>query len=249
MHIEFSLPRFWQTLRYTWQTQPLLPYMIMVGLLPFGYILLGEYFNEDAPWAFFTVILFVCGFLYAGLSFKELNHPVTARQYLGLPASIAEKWMAKWLLAFVVFPLIAILFFQLSMLVFNTISLRLWTMRYLPPRWSCDAAHLVFFFFILIQPLAFVSGLLWTRFSVFKTLLAILVIGFILILIAARIEQPYNDANQTMSLLSANVVPVLPVNLPDELRGYIQQFWLFGAYLPAFLLLIASYLLLKNKEV
>jgi hypothetical protein len=256
MKLEFSLTRFLQTLRWSWQTQPLIPYMVMLGLIPFGYYFLANlaYHQSNLENAndgiFFclAIMMLLCGWLYAGISFQVLSKNTTGMQYLLLPASVLEKWLAKVIMAFVVFPLILLITFHLALWIFNFFAQSLIVFRYPPVDWEMHEIKIVFFFFYLLMPLAFVSGLLWKRFGFFKTILTGAVLLFLIV--QYLIWSDFSNRNGSYRPLISDVVPpFMDFEGTPATKTLVDLFWLFAAYIPATLCFVASYFLLKNKEI
>jgi hypothetical protein len=256
MKPEFSLSRFWQTLRWSWQTQPLVPYMVMLGLIPFGYyFLVSEAYYQsslekatDGTFFCLTIMMLLCGWLYAGLSFQVFSKNTTGMQYLLLPASVLEKWLAKVIMAFVVFPLIILITFHLALWVFNFFAQSLIVFRYPPVDWEMHEIKIVFFFFYLLMPLAFASGLLWKRFGFFKTILTGAILLFLMVQYMIWADLPKSSTNFS-PLISDVVMPFMDFNGLPATKKLMDLFWLFVAYIPAALCFAASYVLLKNKEI
>ncbi len=247
LNIEFSFARFVRMLRYSWQTQSVLPYYVAIGLTPFVFYGLAEGFNDDTSFICWSLLLSICGGLYAGMSFQEFSHPVRGRHYLSIPASVTEKWLAKFLLAFVVFPVLLTLFFRIILSLFNLLAVRIWVLRYGPMDWSGDDIQIFVFFFFLLLPLAFVSGLFWKKYGLIKTMLVLTALFFLLVNLDSLLV--FQSNNQVVTVLNLLSVPVLDQPVLPEYSGLNTRFWVFGGYIPSFLLLIASYLLLKNKEI
>jgi|JI7StandDraft_1071085.scaffolds.fasta_scaffold03909_8 hypothetical protein len=247
LNIEFSFVRFVRTLRYSWQTQSVLPYYVALGLAPFVFYGLAEGFTAEGPFICWSLLLSICGGLYAGMSFQEFSHPVRGRQYLSIPASVTEKWLAKFLLAFVVFPGLITVFFRIMLGLFNLMAVRIWVLRYGPMDWSSDTVQIFLFFFFLLLPLAFVSGLFWKKYGLIKTVITLAVLFFVLLNLDSLMM--YQSNNEVVTVMNLLTVPVLDASVSPEYSGLSTRFWLFGGYIPSFLLLVASYLLLKNKEI
>lgn len=74
--------------------------------------------NIDASFYFF--LLYVIGFIATGSVFNELHDRQKAYKYLLLPASSLEKFLAKWLLTAIIYPL-ALLFLLYSLSLLNFI--------------------------------------------------------------------------------------------------------------------------------
>lgn len=228
----------------------------MLGLIPFGYYFLAleAYYQSSLDRANYStffclaIMMLLCGWLYAGISFQVLSKNTTGMQYLLLPASVLEKWLAKVIMVFVVFPLIVLLTFHLALWVFNFFAQSLIVFRYPPVDWESFDIKIVFFFFYLLMPLAFVSGLLWKRFGFFKTILTGAILLFLMVQYLIWADLPKSNAYFS-PLISDVVPPFMDFEGLPTTKTLVDLFWLFAAYIPATLCFVASYFLLKNKEI
>ncbi len=228
----------------------------MLGLIPFGYYFLvnAAYYQSNLENAndgiFFclAIMMLLCGWLYAGVSFQVLSKNTTGMQYLLLPASVLEKWLAKVIMAFVVFPLIVLLTFHIALWIFNFFAQSLIVFRYPPVDWGSFDIKIVFFVFYLLMPLAFASGLLWKRFGFFKTILTGAVLLFLIV--QYLIWSDFSNRNGSYRpLISEVVLPFMDFEGTPATKTLVDLFWIFVAYIPATLCFVASYFLLKNKEI
>jgi len=162
----FNFQRFVQVLRLSWQTQPVLPYIVLLAGIPIMYLIFSMEarsvfisLRSDNPFLVFNAYFWICGWLYAGLIYSELEKIGTATRYLMIPASNLERWLAKSLLAILVFPLIAWLTFNLAFKGFEMLSLRSFAFRYPTIDWLSKDMFISFFLFYLALPAAYASGL------------------------------------------------------------------------------------------
>lgn len=263
MSTSINFQRFLRVLHYSWQTQPISPYIVLILGIPVMYLtFMADAIAGSAQLYDFSqlpafIFYFIgCGWLYAGLTFKELNKPETAIRYLHIPASTLEKWLAKFLLVFIVFPAITLLAFQLGVIVFNWLSAPIFTFRYGPFDYFRWELHGVYFFFFLGLPVAFASGLIWKRFGFAKTALSVFVV-LVLSYMLNHAVNPYErhitsgEVTIRMNSLFVGITPPFYAEdhlLPDTVR-LLRWFWLLGVYIPSLLLLASSYFFMKEKEV
>lgn len=257
MQDTFEFRRFGRVLRYTWLTQPSLPYIVLVAALPFLFIFMlrqaaSDYtsiFSEEPVWAF-NFYFTACGWLYAGLIFGEFGRFGTAHRYLLLPASVLEKWLAKILFAFLVFPLVIWLTFCLAFQILGVLTVQLYAFRFQAIEWDSSLIRATLFFFFLSLPGALASGIVWKRFGILKGGVLVFVL-LVLLYFIIDLDTGYRGlARESMgALLWAIALPFSDMEGPARTRWLMQVFWVFAAYLPALLLLGSTYLIMKKKEV
>jgi hypothetical protein len=242
MREQFDFTRFMRSLWLTWVEQPLLPYLLIPVVLALqAFWLLGTAqnspmaFNEDRYTMVFTMYILLCGWLYAGLSYSLFGEQDKGMQYLMVPASVLEKFLAKVFLVFAVFPLICVLvFYGFSKLV-DLATMNYYAVRFRALDLASLDTYLTILFFYLGLPVALVSGLIWRRFGVFKMALSLSLILTVFLLLV-----PFVRGMTVMQ----NMEP--PGSTPLTIYN---AFWYLAFYLPAALCLIAAYFLLREKEI
>jgi hypothetical protein len=252
----FNFQRFLRVLRLSWQTQPVLPYIVLVAGIPIMYLILSMEarspfvsLRSDTPFLVFNTYFWICGWLYAGLIFSELEKSGTATRYLMIPASNLEKWLAKSLLAVLVFPLITWLTFNLAFKGFEILSLRSFAFRYPDIDWLSKDMFISFFTFYLALPAAYASGLSWKRFGILKGFIFVFVLLIILYyILQAGFEQFPYDSGQGV-LLQEVKLPFLEQDSNAANQTSISLFWLLAAYVPSLLLLASTYFFIREKEI
>ena len=252
----FDFTRFGRVLRYTWVTQPVLPYIVLLAALPLVFLYLlrraatGDVsiFNDD-PFLIFITYFMGSSWLYAGLNFREFSRFGSASRYLLLPGSVLEKWLAKVLLTFFAFPLIAWIIFNLAYQGLGILSARLLAFRFAAIDWTSLDMQASLFFCFLTLPAAFASGIVWKRFGFLKGLVFVFVLFIILYFVVAdSINRSSSKAPQAVLLQEVNL-PFAGLEYPDDTRLLVHLFWALAAYLPALLLLGSTYMLMKEKEI
>ena len=256
MNKKFDFQRFIQVMWYTWVTQPVLPYIAMVTstLLIFFYLSIGaregsaSFYNND-PFLAFSFYFVGCGWLYAGMAFGEFNKRASVGFYLHLPASLTEKWLAKVLLTFIVFPTVLCLFFKVTYWGFNELSTRIFAFRYLPFDWSSADMKVTFFMFFLGLPAALSSGLIWRRFGIFKGLLFSFGLCLLLFQIVDSGFNRHSYKSETGILLQEVNLPFLELDCNDATRVLVLWFWVLAGYIPALLFFVSTWFFIKEKEI
>lgn len=252
----FDFRRFVQVCRVSWQTQPLLPYIILITAIPLMFL----YFFEDArssyislrnqtPFVVFAVYLCSCGWLYAGLAFNELSRAGNAARFLMVPASVLEKWLAKSLLVFLVFPLIAFIAYNVAFQLFQQLSVRWFAFHYAPIEWHSPDILVALFFFYLGLPGAYASGLVWKRFGILKGVVFIAILFVILFqIISIGFGQFAFNSGNVISLQEVSP-PFYGSDADADTLGLIRIFWLSAAYVPSALLLGSTYFFIKERTL
>lgn len=252
----FEFARFVQVCRLTWQTQPILPYILLVAMVPLMFLFFfsdarGVYvtLQKDTPFHMFTLYVCICGWLYAGTAFYDLGRPDSASRYLMLPGSLLEKWLAKSLLVFIVFPLITFVAYNIVFRLFEFFSLRWFAFRYDLIDWSSGDMFIVLFIFYLALPAAYASGLFWKRFGVWKGLLFFFILFIILTQVSNMAMDRYYFGSGSGFLMQAVELPFYESGHDAATRALVRLFWPMAAYIPALLLLCSTYFFIKDKEL
>ena len=71
---------------------------------------------------FFSITLFVGGYLFAGSTFPALRQPIATYRFLMLPASALEKLLAYWLLSALLYPLVYLAAYWVFSLMVNAVA-------------------------------------------------------------------------------------------------------------------------------
>lgn len=124
----------------------------------------------------FMFVMFISGSIWASIAYKEMSTAATRSATLMLPASSLEKFLLRWFISVPVFLIALIL---MTMLAEETKGI-LWPAAEAPIRLSqlfngemSTSSHtlLVTGFFLFIQSLFMLGGLLWQKIAVIKTFL------------------------------------------------------------------------------
>ncbi len=256
MKNSFDFSRFVQVFRLSWQTQPLLPYIILIAAIPLMYLTFfmdarhERVSLEDAtPLIIFGIYLLACGWLYAGMIFSDLGRQGSATRYLMLPGSTIEKWLAKSLLVWIVFPVIGWIAFNVAFHLFEFFSVRWFAFRYDLIYWRSSDMFVVLFFFYLGLPAAYASGLVWKRFGIWKGLVFVFTLFLILfnIINIGMYQYPFGSGYGV--LMNAVEVPFFETDHDTATRRLARLFWPLAMYIPGLLLLSSTYFFIKGKEL
>lgn len=256
MKNRFDFRRFIHVMWYTFVTQPLIPYVAALAAVPLMYFVFSfelnsgfNNFDSHTPLIAFCLYFIICGWLYAGMIFHEFRKRTAAGVYLMLPAARLEKWMAKALLSFIIFPAFLVFLFKLAMYGFEFISLPLFIFRYSPLDWSVVEVKLVFFVFYMVLPVVFNISLLWRRFGILKGIaLAFTVLMSLFYLIQWLTTIPSTDSSTLLLIEVVNPFFLKSVCSGEACR-LVWWFWLLSTYIPSLLFLMSSWFLLKSKEI
>lgn len=257
MKSRFDFRRFVQVLRLSWQTQPILPYIVLIAAVPLMFL----FFFSDAnsthirldshtPFSMFNIYLYGCGWLYAGTVFNDLGRQGGATRYLMLPGSVFEKWLAKSLLVFFVFPVITWLTFNAAFKLFEFFSLRWFAFRYDPIDWTSGDIAVTLFFFYLALPAAYTSGLFWKRFGIWKGFVFFFILSVVMYQLLEISTDRYAVDSGSRVLIQAIDMPFFEKkDLDTVTRSLVRLYWALTMYAPSLLLLCSTYFFIKEKEL
>ena len=252
----FDFRRFVQVFRLSWQNQPILPYVVLLGMIPlllFFFVIdaFGAYINlqSNGPFLMFNEYLFICGWLDAGVAYSELGKPGSATRYLMLPASALEKWLAKSLLVWIIFPVITWLTFNLVFEFFGWISLRWFAFKYRPINWVSADLGISLFIFYMALPAAYASGVAWKRLGILKGLVFFVVLFIVLIQLILIGTGGFSFVNGKSSLIEQVSLSYYNDDIDADIQIMVRYFWLIGILIPSFLLFISSYFFTRERTL
>ena len=190
MNNTFSFSRFARLLRLTLfqeKQRALLTLLISLGIALF-FCLLNyavstllthqKVFNVHEY--FFLVSLFIGGYLFSGAAFVPFRQRPSTYRYLMLAASPLEKYLAQWLIHFLLFPVVYLLAYGLFSVLFNFLAPIAYPAFYL--RFSLSPGVWVsLLVFTFIQPIWLFGAASFAKMPLIKTslwggLLVILII-------------------------------------------------------------------------
>lgn len=232
-------------------TQSRTPYILLGFTLLFALIALSfsAFHGQasmwvEAPQVAFILCLWLSGTIYLGHSFYELNSIQKGTQFLNIPASGLEKWLSKFFLAFIVFPIIITVAYAVLYYLFSLISPALFGLRFKPLLLDATPMKTTYFLFYAVAPLAFVSSLLWKKYGLLKTVLCAVALLFIIALSASTF-----DVYMPNTTVFEVAFPFDTSRLSPQMKRLNRFFWAFLVYIPGSLTLVASYFLMKEYEL
>lgn len=150
---------------------------LIVGTAIFGFLILfallqiytfGGY--EGMNWTMFPVVIFLGGLTFTSVIFYEFNDKTGTHHYLSLPASTLEKFLSKWLITAVLFPLIASLLFWIYTKIGDAIYFNYDSESgYVP--WKLTDWWSIFFIkiYIVYQSTYLIGAIVFQKYTFFKT--------------------------------------------------------------------------------
>ncbi len=231
----------------------------IVGMAVFGFIFMifmsFPRRSEETPHeVLYPMLLFIGGFIFTSIIFRELYTKPRGQFYLTIPASNFEKVSSKWLISAILYPIAITIFYWLFSIIANGI----YAYWYGEPRvgfmtdWMRELKDLIPFY-IVFQAIFFLGAITFTKYNIFKTFFSLFVFGIFLTIVFAfifrfvmwdhfngmHLEPQYNG----MDLEPSNSIQLF---VEDYVLGALKYvFWLGFA---PFLLLV-SYFKLKEREI
>jgi len=200
----------------------------------------------------FTPTLLVSGFILSSIIYLELGKFSTKQAYLTIPATTFEKWLSKWLISAVLFPVAFVLFYQIfaQACYWATAGMGIELVKiplFDPLIWKLVGLYM------LLQAPFLLGSVSMPNYSLFKTL----AIGFLLLLVAALFLSI--SVRLSNSAIAGNGESTFNLNFtgfnPNEELQYFLENTLakvamaVGIYVLFPLTLFISFLKLKEKEV
>ena len=181
MNNTFDFSRFARLLRLTLfqeKQRAWLTLLVSVGLALFFILLTNITFNNllthqkvfNGHEYFFLVSLFIGGYLFSGAAFVPFRQRPSIYRYLMLAASPLEKYLAQWLIHFLLFPVVYLLAYGLFSVLFNFLAPIAYPAFYL--RFSLSPGVWVsLLVFTFIQPIWLFGAASFAKMPLIKTLL------------------------------------------------------------------------------
>lgn len=248
--------------------------VLIIGLSVFSFLSFDEvyYFVWQQSFAYnnaneilkihfvsFPIALLTIGYIFTSLTIDEWAQYSSKQFYLSLPANTIEKWLSKWLLSAIVFPVGFLIFFQVFQLVVNNWAENMgFKMNYLSP---FDSYALFWIgFYIITQSIFLLGAIVFPKFSFLLTsgILMFLLLGFNLVfqwtsgILIPELE-PLNFKMPYFFSLQARLHKVDMDFSPEFLdylkRNSLSEFIWVGSCIIFPLMLMISFFKLKEKEV
>lgn len=158
------------------------------AIITISNLFLNQHYTFYDEVVVFTMILFVCGSIWASVSFSDLGKASGCIEMMMTPASMLEKYILRWIIAIPLF----LFFFVISALVADWLRVELIpdstpghfvdVFLYKENHYRLSASKYNFFhlcivsMFFLVQSLFFLGSTLWKKLSAVKTFLALLIL-------------------------------------------------------------------------
>ena len=129
---------------------------------------------EGMNWNMFPLVIFFGGFIFTSIIFTEFNEKTGTHHYLSLPASTFEKFLSKWLITAIIFPIIAALLFWIYSKIGDTIFLNhVEETNYTP--WKITDWWSIFFLklYFVLQSIYLIGAIAFQKYTFFKTSLTV----------------------------------------------------------------------------
>jgi len=200
----------------------------------------------------FTPALLISGFILSSIVYLELGKFSTKQAYLTIPATTFEKWLSKWVISAILFPIAFVLLYQVFAQVCYWATARLGVelvrvSLFDPLIWKFVGLY------ILLQSLFLLGSVSMPNYSLFKSLAIVLLLLFVAFLVLNLTVRLGNSAiaNNGESFFSLNF---LGFNPNDELEYFLENTLAelaknVGIYVVFPIVLFISFLKLKEKEV
>ena len=222
-------------------------FLILVALLQIYWT--GGY--EEMNWNMFPVIIFFGGLIFTSVIFYEFNDKTGTHHYLSLPASNFEKFLSKWLITAILFPIGASILFLIYSKIGDAIYFNYRSETgYIP--WKLTDWWSIFFLkiYVVYQSTYLIGAVVFQKYTFFKTSIvhwgigiASAIIGSILfrIIFADQFEGLFY-INQDINMQTSDTV----IDFMENKFLSILEFALW--YLVPPIMWIVGFFKLKEKE-
>lgn len=231
----------------------------IIGMAVFGFFLMifTSFSNRSGSTpheVLYPMLLFIGGFIFTSIVFRELYTKPRGQFYLTLPASNFEKLSSKWLISAILYPIAITLFYWLFSIVANG----LYAYWYGEPLvgfmtdWTRKLKDLIPFY-IVFQAIFFLGAITFTKYNIFKTFFSMFVLGIFLTIVFSFIFRfvmwdyfsgmAFDPQRDGLNLEPSNSIQIFAEDYVLDIAKY--AFWLGFA---PFLLLV-SYFKLKEREI
>lgn len=190
--LTFNPQRFWLLLQkelWSGNKKPL----IVAGAV-FGFILTLALFMiytddgyEHLNFNIFPMVILGGGFIFTSVIYYEFNDKTGTHHYLSLPASTFEKFISKWFITAIVFPIVAVFLFWIYAKIGDGIynnyadsNISTWSVT---NWWSKFFIKLYF----VLQSIFLVGAIAFQKYTLFKTALTGFLASVLFVLIMATI--------------------------------------------------------------
>lgn len=145
----------------------------------------GGRVNPDLIISLSFVMMFIGGYIFTSMGFNELHSPHKAYQYLTLPATNIEKLASVWFLTTILYVAVSIILLAALVIVCNLFALIMgsqtisfgFLLNF--PIWNIIKV------FFITQSIFLLGSIYFRKNNFLKTILALIVVGFILMIYVA----------------------------------------------------------------
>jgi len=211
--------------------------------------------DEETPnQVSYGLLLFIGGYIFTSIIFREFYTKPRGQFYLNLPASNFEKLSSKWLITAIIYPIGITLFYWLFTLIANPIYTYFNGVSHVPfySDWTNSLSDLPYIY-ILTQALFFLGAITFTKYNFFKTgfglfafflfLVTVFSILFRFVMIGYFDGMRFNPEHNGVQLEPGNA---FSFSLNNDIIPYL--FSILSFLVSAFLILV-SYYKLKEREI
>lgn len=231
----------------------------IIGMAVFGlfFMIFMSFSKNGGPTphaVLYPMLLFIGGFIFTSIIFRELYTKPRGQFYLTLPASHFEKISSKWLISAILYPIAITIFYWLFSIIANTI----YSYWYGEPLvgfmadWTADLKDLIPFY-IVAQAIFFLGAITFTKYNIFKTFFSLFLLGLFLTIVFGFLFRfvmwdyfsgmAFDPQMDGMQLEPSNSIQFFAEDYVLDAAKYL--FWLGFA---PFLLLV-SYFKLKERQI
>ncbi len=229
--------------------------LLLVSGVVFGLIIIGNVMNsfmvEPHSNGFDTESLITSlgflGIIWASISFNELGTTSGRQFYLSIPSSHVEKLSSKWLNISVLIPLTYIIAFIITSYIATWI-VNLFVSGIIPsPSYDWDTILTGMTTIFLCQSIFYMGSIIWPKYSLLKTILAIICVSIIIGIITSFVgriifHEYFQQGSYVISDKNFNFNSDLFFNnIP-----YLGKILSYALYI---FFMLASYFKLKEKEL
>jgi len=251
----FSLPRFFNLLKEETSSghrMTLIITSVIFVFLSFIFILNGsDHGTPEFHEVWYAIVLLAGGFYFTSTSFDELNRKEERMNYLAVPASIFEKFSMKLLITTLGYLIGLTLIYWLFSELINLITLKYFDFQFDTFNPFEDHYPLLIKIYLVVQSIFILGAATFNRFSFFKTLFVLGLIGLILgIFSGICFRLIFADLFQGFFIPKDNIRVMPSIQFRDFMEYTVwpllqNLFW----YVLAPVLWVIAYFKLKEREV
>ena len=141
---------------------------------------------EGMNWSMFPMVIFGGGLVFTSTIFHEFNDKTGTHHYLSLPASTFEKFLSKWLITAILFPIVASLLFWVYSKIGDVIYFNYRGETHYTP-WKLSDWWSIFFIkiYIVYQSTYLIGAIAFQKYTFFKTSVVHWIYTIVSLIIAA----------------------------------------------------------------